>query len=96
MFQDENFLGTMTDVEKRACKVFEMCLKTFYRNNKVPDFEEIVSDMIENYERLECLMNVKLHFLDSHLNYFPENLGVIDINDNNDEFPQDELLYFPE
>jgi len=31
--------------------------------------------MIENYERLGCLMNVKLHFLDSHLNYFPENLG---------------------
>jgi len=75
MFQDENFLATMTDVEKRAWQSFRNVSENFLGNNKVPDFEEIVSDMIENYERLKCLMNVKLHFLDSHLNYFPENLG---------------------
>jgi len=28
-----------------------------------------------NYKRLGCLMNLKLHFFESHLDYFPENLG---------------------
>ena len=28
-----------------------------------------------NYERLDYLMSVKLHFLHSHLEYFPDNLG---------------------
>lgn len=31
--------------------------------------------MRENYRRLGCLMSVKLHFLHSHLEYFPNNLG---------------------
>lgn len=31
--------------------------------------------MVENYKTLGCLMNLKLHFLDSHIDYFPENLG---------------------
>ena len=31
--------------------------------------------MVKNYEKLGCLMNLKLHFLDSHLDFLSENLG---------------------
>ncbi|KMQ83772.1 hypothetical protein RF55_19128 [Lasius niger] len=31
--------------------------------------------MVENFRKLGCLMNLKLHFLDSHFDYFPEILG---------------------
>ncbi|KMQ84942.1 hypothetical protein RF55_16839 [Lasius niger] len=34
-----------------------------------------VSEMVENFRKLGYLMNLKLHFLDSHIDYFPENLG---------------------
>jgi len=31
--------------------------------------------LLRNYQKLGCLMNYKLHFLHSHLDYFPLNLG---------------------
>ena len=34
-----------------------------------------MATLVKNYEKLGCMINLKLHFLDSHLDYFPENLG---------------------
>jgi len=34
-----------------------------------------VKEMVENFGTLGCNMNMKLHFLHSHLDKFPENLG---------------------
>jgi len=31
--------------------------------------------MLINFKNLGCLMNLKVHFLHSHLDYFPKNLG---------------------
>lgn len=31
--------------------------------------------MVSNFGELGCLMNLKLHFLDSHIDEFPKNLG---------------------
>lgn len=31
--------------------------------------------MTENFKELGCLMNLKIHFLDSHLDWYPKNLG---------------------
>jgi len=36
-----------------------------WRVNK--NYEELVAELIENYRQLGCLMNLKLHFLKSHL-----------------------------
>ncbi|GBN33164.1 hypothetical protein AVEN_20146-1 [Araneus ventricosus] len=33
--------------------------------------------MIKNFKILGCSMTLKVHFLDSHLDYFPENLGAV-------------------
>jgi len=32
--------------------------------------------MVNNFKKVGCLMNLQLHFLDSHLDFFPENLGA--------------------
>ena len=31
--------------------------------------------MVKNFQKLGCLMKLKLHFLDSHLDWFSENIG---------------------
>lgn len=31
--------------------------------------------MLKNLKNLGCLMNYKIYFLHSHIDYFPENLG---------------------
>ena len=30
-----------------------------------------------SYKKLGCNMSLKIHFLDSHLDFFPENLGAV-------------------
>ena len=39
--------------------------------------QKIVGDMLEAYKELGCNMSMKMHFLFSHLDYFPENLGFL-------------------
>ena len=51
-----------------------MC-DNFLGNKRDKNHEKIVKDLIVNYHAMGCLMNLKVHFLDSHLEYFPENLG---------------------
>jgi len=31
--------------------------------------------MVKNFKNMGCLINLKIHFLHSHIDYFPANLG---------------------
>lgn len=44
--------------------------------------------MLQNFQRLGCNMSLKVHFLFSHLNYFPENLGAVS-EEQGERFHQD-------
>jgi len=65
----------MTDLEKASWVSFKDVCTKFLGNTKDPNYKSIVASMIQNYQNLGCLMNLKLHFLDSHLDQFPENNG---------------------
>ena len=75
LFKDTNFVFQMTEVEKNAWESFKAVATNFLGNNKSPDYEKIVDKMVKNFKKLGCLMNLKLHFLDSHLDRFPDNVG---------------------
>lgn len=75
LFKDETFVSVMDDQEKASWLSFkEVCTK-FLGNTRDADYKNIVANMITNFQRSGCLMNLKLHFLDSHLDQFPENNG---------------------
>jgi hypothetical protein len=40
------------------------------------------------YKAMGCSMSLKVHFLDSHLDFFPENLGAIS-NEHGERFHKD-------
>jgi len=75
LFNDASFTDYMTDIEKAAWISFRKVSHNFLGNNKSPDYTELVSDMVKNFHTLGCNMSVKLHFLDSHIDYFPDKLG---------------------
>lgn len=75
LFQDTNFPGTMNDTERAAWVSFKNVCQNFLGNNKSENYRTIVEELVTNYKHLGCLMNLKLHFLDSHIDHFPENLG---------------------
>jgi hypothetical protein len=49
----------------------------FLGNFKDPQYEHTVKTMLEKLLALGRILSLKLHFLHSHLDYFPENLGVL-------------------
>ena len=48
-----------------------------FLDNKDPNYRNTVANMLETYKVLGCNMSLKIHFLFSHLDYFPENLGFL-------------------
>lgn len=75
LFKDEHFEELMTDTEKDAWQSFREVSTSFLGNKKTPEYKTVVKKMVTAFKNMNCLMNLKLHFLDSHIEYFPENLG---------------------
>lgn len=77
LFKDANFRQILNDKESRAWNAFESVCNNFLGNNKSENYRELVDELLTAYHILECNMSLKLHFLHSHLDFFPENLGAI-------------------
>jgi len=74
---DNTFTDTMTEIEEDAWNAFKKVVKKFLGNIKDPLYKEIVRNMLDKFKLLSCKMSLKLHFLASHLYYFPPNLGAV-------------------
>jgi hypothetical protein len=73
---DEDFLLTMTEVDREAWIAFRSVLHSSWGNNKDPGYVTIVANMREKFKVLGCLMSLKIHFLNSHLDFFPPKIFV--------------------
>jgi hypothetical protein len=71
---DEDFLLTMTEVEREAWIVFKRAVTKFLGNNKGPDCVTIIANVLEKFKVLGCLICLKIQFLISHLDIFPKIL----------------------
>lgn len=75
LMKDTEFSDTMNVAELQAWNSFKEVATKFLGNFRDPTYETIVENMLEKLRILGCNMSIKLHFLFSHLDYFPENLG---------------------
>ncbi len=88
LLDDASFSSAMTRVEKAAWTSFQAVVKGFLGNNKDPMYRSQVQKLSKNYQKLGCRMSLKLHFLNSHIDYFPENLGAYS-EEQGERFQQD-------
>lgn len=51
-------------------------IEGFLDNEKNP-CQVIIQNMLNSYKNLGCNMSLKIHFLNSHLDYFPQNIGSV-------------------
>lgn len=85
------FETKLNEKEAPAWESFKSIVTNFLGNNKSPNYREIVTELLSNYKELGCNMSLKIHFLHSHLDFFPENNG--DVSDEHGErFHQDIAL----
>ena len=85
---DDSFTDTMTKVDEGAWNAFKEGVKKFLGNIKDPLYKETVRNMLDKFKLLGCKMSLKLHFLASHLDYFPPNLGAVS-EEQGERFHQD-------
>jgi len=64
----------MTDVELSAWFSFVL-VKNFLSNHKALNYIGLVEDTPTKYQEMAANMSIKVHYLHSHLDTIPENLG---------------------
>ena len=60
--------------------------------DKATNFKENVEQMLQSYKEMGAQMSLKMHFLHSHLNFFPKNNGDIS-NEQGEKFHLDIKLF---
>ncbi|GFW13598.1 uncharacterized protein TNCV_1210641 [Trichonephila clavipes] len=88
LLKDETFVTKMEMKEKNTWNSFKLVETGFLGNKKDPNYKALVAELLQNYKILGCNMSVKVHFLHSHLDYFPENLGAVS-EEQGERFHQD-------
>ena len=77
LLKNKHFMARMTAVEARAWVAFTNVVQGFLGNKKDDNYKEIVDELLLSLQGLGCRMSIKLHYLHSHLDKFPDNLGDV-------------------
>lgn len=88
IMKDEIFDNMLNETELRAWSAFKSVVTNFLGNVKADHYKDIVSELLNAYKEMGCNMSLKIHFLDSHLDFFPENLGAVS-DEHGERFHQD-------
>jgi hypothetical protein len=86
--RDEKFEDMLSEVEKSAWKSLKNVVQNFLGNFKASNCREIVGELLNSYKDMGCNMSLKMHFLDSHLDFVRENLGAVS-DEHGEPFHQD-------
>lgn len=75
LMKDEKFTVSLDRKEKKAWLAFKSIVENFLGNHRSPEYQLVVEDLLNSFQSIGARMSVKLHFLSSHLDYFPNNCG---------------------
>jgi len=74
LMQDKQFSEDLNETERKALLSVKRICKDFVGNHKASNYQDVVQDLLTSYKTVGCNMSLKIHFLESHLDFFPENL----------------------
>ena len=75
--KDEYFDRLVQGDKKTAWDSFKFVVKGFLGNRRAQNYEELVNNPLQKYQKLGLNMSLKIHFLHLHLDFFPENCGAV-------------------
>ena len=88
LVRDQEFARKMNNKERTAWLSWLAVMANFLGNKKVDNYETLVANMLSAFCNLGCNMSVKLQYLYSHLDRFPENPGALS-DEQGERFYQD-------
>jgi len=60
----------LNETERNAWLSFTRLCKNFLGNHKEANYQDVVQDLLTSYKAMGCNMSPKIHFLESHLDFF--------------------------
>jgi len=88
--QDRQFDEDLNETERTAWLSFKRICKDCLGNNKATNDQDVVRDLLTSYKAMGCSMSLKIHFLESHLDFFPGNFSEVS-DKHSERFYQDVL-----
>ena len=76
-YENLSRMNSSTVSFKAAWDSFKFVVKGFLGNRRAQSYEELVNNLLQSYQKLGCNMSLKIHFLHSHMDFFPENCGAV-------------------
>ena len=76
LFKDDMFNKLLQGDEKKAWDAFHLVSANFLGNIMAENYKELIEDM-SLFHKLGCNMSLKIHLLFSHLDFFPDNCGMV-------------------
>jgi len=71
LFKDKEFNTKLNSTKSRASKASENICRNFLGNKKAENYSETAQELIASYSAMGSNMSLKLHFLHSHVGFFP-------------------------
>ena len=88
LMRDQKFCDSMGEMELAVWLSFIEVAKNFLGNYRAENYKEIVNNILGNFRILGISMSIKVHFLHSHRDPFPKNLGNVS-DEQGQRFHQD-------
>jgi hypothetical protein len=88
LLNDDDFQQTLDIRQLAAWKAFRSICTDFLGNHRSPNYMDIVRELLQSYEALGCNMSLKVHFLMSHMDFFPADMGSVS-DEHGERFHQD-------
>ncbi|KAF2360564.1 hypothetical protein FHG87_008680 [Trinorchestia longiramus] len=88
VLKNKDFKEFLTRKELRTWEAFKSVYHGFLGNTRVPDYQDCIEKLLQFSEDMGYPISLKIHFLHSHLNIFPPNLGAMS-KDHRERFHQD-------
>ena len=73
----DNLDKSLDILELKPWHAFKWICDNFLSNHKSPPYREEVQNLRAAYKGMQCRMSLKVHFLYSQLDFFPENIGAV-------------------
>lgn len=92
LLKDDHFDSLLSGVTKTTWHFFRRVSNEFLGNYRAPDYKKLIRGLIHGLRDMEANMSPKVHYLDSHLDLFPDNCGAF--SDEHGEFFHQQLAIY--
>lgn len=77
MLPSKMFRQKLKPLEQEAFDCMKLVIENFLGNKRAANYKELITNMLNSFEKIKVSMSLKLHLLHQHVDWFKENNGKV-------------------